>query len=91
MTFRLIILALTILAFTTKSDKVVTGKISSSENPQYYSVENILVILRCDNKPLYTVWAYDNGEFSAIVPSGKQKGIGILYSSIGLEQFILNT
>ena len=47
MTFRLTILALTILAFTTKSDKVVTGKIYSSENPSlapvYTKLKNLLV------------------------------------------------
>ena len=89
MTFRLTILALTILAFTTKGDKVVTGKIYSSENPQFYSVENILVILRCDNKAFDSVWTNSKGEFSAIIPSAKQKKIDILYSGLGFGRIYL--
>ncbi len=90
MTFRLTLLALTILAFTTtKSDKIITGKIYSSENPKFYSVGNILVILRCDNNPFDSVWTNDKGEFSAIIPSDKQKGIDILYSGIGFGTIYL--
>lgn len=83
MTFRLTILALTIFAFTTKGDKVIMGKIYSSNNPQFYSVENISIILRSDNIPFDTVRTNDKGEFSAIIPSDKQKKIDIMYSGIG--------
>ena len=83
MTVRITILALTFLAFTTKSDRIIAGKIYSSNNPQFYSVENIFVILRCDNKPFDTVRTNDKGEFSAFIPSDKQKKIDILYSGIG--------
>jgi len=83
MTFRLTILALTIFAFTTKSDKIITGKIYSTDNPQFYNVENIFVILRSDNKPFDTVQTNNKGEFLAIIPSDKQKKIDILYSGIG--------
>jgi hypothetical protein len=84
MTVRLTILALTFFAFTSKSDKVITGKIYSSDNPQFYSVENIFVILRSDNKPFDTVRTNNNGVFSAVIPISKQRNIDILYSDIGL-------
>jgi hypothetical protein len=71
------------LAFSNKSDKKIIGKLYSSDNPLFYSVENIFVILRSDNKAFDTVRTNDKGEFSAIIPSDKQKNIDILYSGIG--------
>jgi len=71
------------LAFSNKSDIKITGKLYSSNNPQFYSIENILVILRSDNKAFDTVRTNGKGEFSATIPSDKQKKIDILYSGIG--------
>jgi hypothetical protein len=71
------------LAFSNKSNRKITGKLYSSENPQFYAVENIFVILRSDNKAFDTVWTNDKGEFSAVIPSDKQNSIDILYSGIG--------
>lgn len=89
MTVRLTILALTILAFTTKNDSIIVGRIFSSNLPQFYSVENIFVILRSDNKAFDTVQTNDKGEFSVIVPSDKQKKLDILYSGIGFGTIYL--
>ena len=89
MTVRLTILTLTLFAFTSKSDKVIIGKIYSSDHPQFYSVENIFVILRSDNKPFDTVRTNDKGEFSANIPSDKRNKIDILYSGIGFGTIYL--
>ena len=83
MTIRLTILALTLLAFMTKDERIIMGKIYSSNNPQFYSVKNVFVILRCDNKPFDTVLTNSTGDFSIIIPNDKQKNIDILYSGIG--------
>ena len=80
---------MTIFAFTTKSDRIIKGKIYSSDNPQFYTVENIFVILRCDNKPFDTVRTNDKGEFLAVIPIGKEKAIDILYSGIGFGTIYL--
>jgi hypothetical protein len=71
------------LAFSNKSDRKITGKLYSSDNPQFYSVEHIFVILRSDNKAFDTVRTNEKGEFSVTIPSNKQKKIDILYSGIG--------
>jgi len=83
MTMRLTILSLTFLAFTTKSERIIIGKIYSTNNAKIYSVENIFVILRCNNKPFDTVRTNAKGEFSAAIPNDKEKNIDILYSGIG--------
>jgi hypothetical protein len=83
MTVRSTILLLTLIAFTSKSDKVIKGSIYSSDNPQYYSVENISVILRSNNIAFDTVRTNDRGEFAAIIPSDKETNIDVLYSGIG--------
>jgi hypothetical protein len=72
-----------ILAFSNKSDREITGKLYSSDKPKFYSVENILVILRSDNKIFDTVRTNGKGEFSATIPVDNQKKIDILYSGIG--------
>ena len=74
---------MTILAFTTKSNKIINGKIYSSENQKQYNIENVFIIIRCDNKSIDTVRTNEKGEFYAIVPVGKQNKIDILYSGIG--------
>ena len=89
MKVRLTILVLTLLAFTSKSNKVIIGKIYSSENPQFYSVENIFVILYSDNKLIDTVKTNGKGEFVASIPNGKQKNIDIFYSDIGFGTIYL--
>jgi hypothetical protein len=83
MIVRLTILALTLLAFTSESKKVISGRIYSSENPQYYSIENISVILRSNNIAFDTVRTNEKGEFSATIPKGKDANIDVLYSGIG--------
>jgi hypothetical protein len=83
MRFYLIIFSLAAFAFTAKTDKIITGIICSSNNSQFYQINNIFVILRCDNKPFDTVRTNDKGEFSAAIPVGKQKEIDILYSGVG--------
>jgi hypothetical protein len=74
---------LTLLAFTSKSSKIITGRIYSSDNPQYCSIENIFVILRSNNIAFDTVQTNGRGEFSAKVPSDKENNIDVLYSGIG--------
>lgn len=76
-------MVLTLFAFTSKSDKVITGKLYSSNNPQYYSIENIFVILRSNNIAFDTVRTNEKGEFWATVPDGRTTNIDILYSGIG--------
>jgi hypothetical protein len=83
MAFRLTISALILLAFTSKSGKVLSGRIYSTDNPQHYSVENIFVILRSNNIAFDTVRTNDNGQFSATIPESKQNNIDVLYSGIG--------
>jgi hypothetical protein len=83
MTIRLTILVLTLLAFTSKNDKVLTGRIYSSGNPQFYTVENIFVILRSNNIAFDTVQTNERGEFLATIPTDKENNIDVLYSGIG--------
>jgi phage FluMu protein Com len=89
MTMRLTILTLFLLSFSAKGDKVIKGKIYSSEHPQFYSIENIYVILRYDNVPFDTVLTNNNGEFLATIPIDKQTKIDILYSGIGFGTIYL--
>lgn len=83
MTVRITILVITLLAFTSKSDKVLTGRIYSTSNPQFYSIENIFVIVRSNNVAFDTVRTNERGEFLAIIPVDKENNIDVLYSGVG--------
>lgn len=83
MTIRLLILSTILLAFVTRGDKTIKGKIYSTKHPEFYSIENISVILCSENKALDTVLTDSNGEFWLNLPADKQTNIDILYSGIG--------
>jgi len=72
-----------------KKDRVITGRIYSNINPQFYNVVNVSVIIRCDNKPFDTVQTNDKGQFLVIIPPDKQKEIDIIYSGLGFESVYL--
>ena len=89
MTIRLIILLLTFISYKTINDKIIMGKLVVTDNPKYYSIEHIFIIIKSGNKVIDTAITSDKGEFQFSIANDKSKDLDIFYSGVGLRTVYL--
>ncbi len=89
MTVRLLILALTFFGFNNANEKIVTGKLVVVDNPDFYKVNYVLIIVKAGDNFSDTVITNSSGQFLISLPGDKSNNIDVFYSGAGIRTTFL--